>query len=46
MVPITLLEAGIELPIPAWGFFAIPFAIFVILLLFLLTVAGGRPHSK
>ena len=46
MVPITLLEAATELPIPVWGFFAIPFTIFLLALGLLLAFGNSRPHSK
>ena len=44
---LTLLEteAHHELPIPAWGFGVIAFAILIVLLLVTLSIGKGRPHS-
>jgi hypothetical protein len=38
-------EAHRELPIPAWGFGVIAFAILVILLFVTYSIGKGRPHS-
>lgn len=38
-----LLET--ELPIPVWGFFAIPFVIFMAALALTIGFGKGRPHS-
>ena len=44
---LTLLEAEAhrELPIPAWGFGIIAFAILAILLFVTYSIGKGRPHS-
>ena len=44
---LTLLEAeGLrELPIPAWAFGVLAFALLVSLLLLTLAIGKGRPHS-
>ena len=34
-----------ELPIPAWGFGLIAFALLAILMLITLSIGKGRPHS-
>ncbi len=38
-------EALNELPIPAWGFGVIAFAILVFMLVVTLAIGKGRPHS-
>ena len=38
-------EAHNELPIPAWGFGVIAFAILAIMLLITYSIGKGRPHS-
>jgi hypothetical protein len=44
---LTLMEteAHNELPIPAWGFGLLAFAILVVLLLITLSIGKGRRHS-
>ena len=44
---LTLLEAEAarELPIPAWAFGVIAFALLVSLLVLTLAIGKGRPHS-
>ena len=45
---LTLLETGLtehEIPIPAWGFGVIAFALLVGLLLMTWSIGRGRPHS-
>jgi hypothetical protein len=44
---LTLLEAEAtrELPIPAWGFGVIAFALLIGLLLLTWSIGRGRPHS-
>ena len=44
---LTLLEAEAhrELPIPAWGFGVIAFAVLGILLFVTYSIGKGRPHS-
>jgi hypothetical protein len=44
---LTLLEAEAhrEIPIPAWGFGVIAFAILAILLFVTYSIGKGRPHS-
>jgi hypothetical protein len=44
---LTLLEAELEreLPIPAWGFGLIAFALLAGLLLLTWSIGRGRPHS-
>jgi hypothetical protein len=38
-------EAHRELPIPAWGFGVIAFAILAVLLFVTYSIGKGRPHS-
>ena len=45
---LTLLETGAQehhLPIPAWGFGIIAFAILFILMFVTYSIGKGRPHS-
>ncbi len=44
---LTVLETEVhnELPIPAWGFGVLAFAILVVLLLITLSIGKGRKHS-
>ena len=44
---LTLLEAAVhrELPIPAWAFGLLAFALLLILLLLTWSIGRGRPHS-
>ncbi|WP_170304507.1 hypothetical protein [Microlunatus speluncae] len=44
---LTVLETEVHntLPIPAWGFGVIAFAILIVLLLITLSIGKGRKHS-
>ncbi len=44
---LTLLETEVhrEIPIPAWGFGIIAFAILTILMFVTYSIGKGRPHS-
>lgn len=46
---LTLLETGAEhhnaLPIPAWGFGVIAFALLFVLMFVTYSIGKGRPHS-
>ncbi len=44
---LTLLEVEVErdIPIPAWGFGVIAFAVLAILLFVTYSIGKGRPHS-
>ncbi len=45
---LTLLETGVherEIPIPAWGFGIIAFALLFILMFVTYSIGKGRPHS-
>lgn len=41
----NLVAMEIELPIPAWGFGIISFVVLLTLMVVVLSVGGGRPHS-
>jgi hypothetical protein len=42
---LTLLEAEVKLPIPAWGFGIIAFVLLLALLALTWSIGKGRPHS-
>ncbi|GAB3623939.1 hypothetical protein GCM10027418_20230 [Mariniluteicoccus endophyticus] len=42
---LTLLEGGHHLPIPAWGFGIIAFALLLIGLAIVMHLGNSRPHS-